>query len=159
MQRLMALEEQHRQTVKAKELEMVRIKEELEKKWNLERKEVEEQRQEVEKLQEEIEAKRTELEVAEQQARAYSEHRGGVSPSSSRTPVHGGSREDMQKAPAEEDLGEGAERRSGDRSHIEVLRERLNKLEADYEDQRKIAQREIGQAKEAVRKVEQVWNR
>ena len=30
MQRLMALEEQHRQTVKAKEMEMVRIKEELE---------------------------------------------------------------------------------------------------------------------------------
>ena len=155
MQRLIALEEQHRQTVKAKEMEMVRIKEELEKKWNRERKEVEQQRQQVEKLQEEIEAKRTELEAAEQQARAYSEQRVGLSPSSSRTPVHDG-RDDLPRQPVEDDEEELTDSRARDRSDIEVLREKLNKLEADYEDQRKIAQREIGLAKEAVRKVEQV---
>lgn len=40
MQRLVALEEEHRRKVQAKELEMGRIKEDLEKKWDRERKQV-----------------------------------------------------------------------------------------------------------------------
>lgn len=40
MQRLMALEEDHRKKVYQKEQEMGRIKEDLEKKWDLERRQV-----------------------------------------------------------------------------------------------------------------------
>ena len=40
MQRLVALEEEHRRKVHAKEVEMVRIKEDLEKKWDRERRQV-----------------------------------------------------------------------------------------------------------------------
>ena len=40
MQRLMALEEDHRKKVQLKELEMGKIKEDLEKKWDRERRQV-----------------------------------------------------------------------------------------------------------------------
>ena len=40
MQRLVALEEEHRRKVQVKEMEMTRIKEDLEKKWNRERRQV-----------------------------------------------------------------------------------------------------------------------
>lgn len=40
MQRLVALEEEHRKKVQVKEMEMTRIKEDLEKKWNRERRQV-----------------------------------------------------------------------------------------------------------------------
>ena len=40
MQRLVALEEEHRRKVQAKEMEMARIKEDLEKKWDRERRQV-----------------------------------------------------------------------------------------------------------------------
>lgn len=40
MQRLVALEEEHRRKVQAKEMEMARVKEDLEKKWDRERRQV-----------------------------------------------------------------------------------------------------------------------
>ena len=40
MQRLVALEEEHRRKVHVKEMEMSRIKEDLEKKWDRERRQV-----------------------------------------------------------------------------------------------------------------------
>ncbi|XP_068717319.1 kinesin-like protein KIF16B [Montipora capricornis] len=152
MQRLVALEEEHRRKVEVKEVEMAKIKEDLERKWDRERRQVEMQREEVAKLQQEIEAKSKELQIAEQQARAatqrnsFASSSGSLSPSPSSDALQEGGEAIAQAAARAEPL---------EKSQSEVLRERLKQLEADYEEQRKQAQREVSQAKESVRRVEQ----
>jgi len=156
MQRLVALEEEHRRKVQVKEKEMSRIKEDLEKKWERERRQVEMQREEVAKLQQEIEAKSQELEVAEQQARAAAERSSTASSPGTLTPST--SSDALQEAAAarSEAAAEAAARAEpAEKSQLEVLRERLKQLEADYEEQRKQAQREVSQAKDSVRRAEQ----
>lgn len=167
MQRLVALEEDHRKKVHIKEQEMGRIKEDLEKKWDQERRQVEMQREEVAKLQQEIEAKSQELEAAEREARATAQRNsvasssGTLSPSASSDALQGSAEgsEEAAEAAAEtkaEAAAEAAARAEPDeKSQLEVLRERLRQLEVDYEEQRKEAQREVAQAKDSVRRVEQ----
>ncbi|RMX36700.1 hypothetical protein pdam_00015831 [Pocillopora damicornis] len=167
MQRLVALEEDHRKKVHIKEQEMGRIKEDLEKKWDQERRQVEMQREEVAKLQQEIEAKSQELEAAEREARAAAQRNsiaslsGTLSPSASSDALQGSAEgsEEAAEAAAEtkaEAAAEAAARAEPDeKSQLEVLRERLRQLEVDYEEQRKEAQREVAQAKDSVRRVEQ----
>ena len=114
------------------------------------------QREEVAKLQREIEAKSHELEVAEQQARAVAERSSTASSSGTLSPST--SNDALQEAAAarSEAAAEAAARAEPEeKSQLEVLRERLKQLEADYEEQRKRAQREVTQAKESVRRVEQ----
>ena len=156
MKRLLALEEKHRSTVQAKELEMNRIKEELEKKWKLERQQVETQRAEVEALQQEIEAKRREVEEVESQARAVIEKASRTSnktslsdaPQELAAPEADAARAGLSSRVPEEEEPEG-------KSHIEALRERLRQLEGEYEDLRKVGQKEIREAKDALQKAEQ----
>ncbi|XP_067020405.1 kinesin-like protein KIF16B isoform X2 [Acropora muricata] len=161
MQRLVALEEEHRRKVQVKEMEMTRIKEDLEKKWNRERRQVEMQREEVAKLQQEIEAKSQELQLAEQQARAVVQRNsfalssGTVSPSTSSDTLHEEAGASNGSEPAAKAAETATRAEAMEKSQLEVLRERLKQLEADYEDQRKQAQREVSQAKESVRRVEQ----
>ena len=118
------------------------------------------QREEVAKLQQEIEAKSQELELAEQQARAVAERSSTASSSGTLSPST--STDALQEAAAArsvaaaEAAAEAAARAEPEeRSQLEVLRERLKQLEADYEEQRKQAQREVSQAKDSVRRVEQ----
>lgn len=114
------------------------------------------QREEVAKLQQEIEAKSQELELAEQQARAVAERSSTASSSGTLSPST--SNDALQEAAAacSEAAAEAAARAEPEeKSQLEVLRERLKQLEADYEEQRKRAQREVSQAKESVRRVEQ----
>lgn len=113
------------------------------------------QREEVAKLQQEIEAKSQELELAEQQARAATE-RSSIS-SSSGTLSPSTSSDTLEAAAARSEAAAEAAARAEpeEKSQLEVLRKRLKQLEADYEEQRKTAQREVSQAKESVRRVEQ----
>ncbi|XP_048586008.1 kinesin-like protein KIF16B isoform X2 [Nematostella vectensis] len=156
MQRLLALEEEHRKTVHQKEQEMVRVKEELEKKWLQERQQVEQQRQEVEVLQVEIENKRKEVEQVEQQIRLTAEHNSKTPSPGRLSPSHR-----HPRIPEDDDIEGSDEEAMGfavgekKKTHIEILRERMQALEAEYEEQRKTAQYEIATAKEAVRKAEQ----
>ena len=113
------------------------------------------QREEVAKLQQEIEAKTQELELAEEQARAATERNSvslspaTLSPSESDEMLSSNERRSDAAAKA------AARAEPDDSSDLEVLRERLKQLEADYEEQRKVAQREVSEAKESVRRVEQ----
>lgn len=114
------------------------------------------QREEVAKLQQEIEAKSQELEVAEQQARAAAERSSTASSPGTLTPS--ASSDTLREAAAarSEAAAEAAARAEpAEKSQLDVLRERLKQLEADYEEQRKQAQREVSQAKDSVRRVEQ----
>ena len=115
------------------------------------------QREEVAKLQQEIETKSQELELAEQQARAAAERSSTASSSGTLTPST--SSDALQEAAAaarSEAAAEAAARAEPEeKNQLDVLRERLKQLEADYEEQRKQAQREMSQAKDSVRRVEQ----
>lgn len=119
------------------------------------------QREEVAKLQQEIEAKSQELQLAEQQARAVVQRNsfalssGTVSPSTSSDTLHEEAGASSGSEPAAKAAETTTRAESMEKSQLEVLRERLKQLEADYEDQRKQAQREVSQAKESVRRVEQ----
>ncbi|KAK2567739.1 Kinesin-like protein KIF16B [Acropora cervicornis] len=123
--------------------------------------EVETQREEVAKLQQEIEAKSQELQLAEQQARAVVQRNsfalssGTVSPSTSSDTLHEEAGASSGSEPSAKAAETATRAESMEKSQLEVLRERLKQLEADYEDQRKQAQREVSQAKESVRRVEQ----
>lgn len=119
------------------------------------------QREEVAKLQQEIEAKSQELQLAEQQARAvvqrnsFASSSGTLSPSTSSDTLQEDAAASSSSEPAAKAAEAAARAESMEKSQLEVLRERLKQLEADYEDQRKQAQREVSQAKESVRRVEQ----
>ena len=115
------------------------------------------QREEVAKLQQEIETKSQELELAEQQARAAAERSSTASSSGTLTPSTGSDalQEAAAAARSEAAVEAAARAEPEEKNQLEVLRERLKQLEADYEEQRKQAQREMSQAKDSVRRVDQ----
>ena len=125
MRKLLELKELHQKSVLDKEMELMKEKEELSKKWENEKVQIDEQRKEVLRLQDEFESYREELRK------------------------NGGKREDTVEAP-EQPVGIcGTEKLRTDE-----LRNLLDVLEREFEDEVKNAHIQIMQAKEAVKSAE-----
>ena len=126
MKKLLELKELHQKSVIDKEIELMKEKEELSKKWENEKVQIDEQRMEVRRLQEEFETYR----------------------------------EDLRKNPPEkkEETEPTVEPKTGicgtEKLRTDELRNFLNVLEREYEDEVKNAHIQITQAKEAVKAAE-----
>lgn len=125
MKKLLELKELHQKSVQDREMELMKEKEELSKKWKSEKEQIDQQRKEVLRLQEEFESYR----------------------------------EDLRKIPPKEEVAEPtSEPKMGicgtEKLRTDELRNLLDVLEREYEDEVKNAHIQITQAKEAVKAAE-----
>ena len=125
IKKLLEIKESHEKSVVDKELELMKEKEELSKKWEIERIQIDEQRQEVKRLQEEFESYKKDL---------------------------------IKNPPKQEELEMISQPKTGicgtEKLRTDELRNLLDVLEREYEDEVKNAHIQITQAKEAVKAAE-----